>query len=184
MGPKLDMNMVRQFYNDGWGNLRSSSVAVTFHDAFEGVTSWGGWGSGMSNLLLDTHHYEVFDGGSLAMSVSDHVKTACNFGGQMASTGRWTISGEWTGAMTDCAQWLNGKNTGARYDGTFGGVSKIGDCTGKSTGTVAALSSDDKTNIGKFIEAQLDAYEKATGWIFWCWKTESKLTSLTKDECL
>jgi len=171
MGTAVDINTVKQFYQDGWGNLRDSNVAVTFHDAFKGVTAWGDWGSGMSNLLLDTHHYEIFSDDQVAQSIDTHVSNACDFGNQMASTGKWTISGEWTGASTDCAKWLNGKNKGARYDGTYG-ASKIGSCDGKSTGTVASLSDDDKSNISRFIEAQLDAYEKATGWIFWTWKTE------------
>jgi len=173
LGPNMDMNTVRQFYMDGWGNLKDSDVAVTFHDAFQGVTSWGNWGSGMWNLLLDTHHYEIFDNGMVSQDLAGHIKQACDFGNQMASTGKNTISGEWTGGITDCAKWLNGKNKGARYDGTLSGSSKVGDCTGKSTGSVAALSSADKNNIGRFIEAQLDAYEKAAGWIFWTWKTEA-----------
>lgn len=166
------MNTVRQFYMDGWGNLKDSEVAISIHDAFQGVTSWNDWGAGMWNVLLDTHHYEIFDNSQVAMSIDDHVRTACDFGNQMASTNKWTISGEWTGGITDCAKWLNGKDKGARYDGTFNGASRVGDCAGKSTGSVAGLSDDDKSNIGRFIEAQLDAYEKADGWIFWTWKTE------------
>jgi len=173
MGGSVDLATIKQFYMDAWGNLKDSNVAVVFHDAFQGVTSWGDWGSGMWNLMLDTHHYEIFDNGQLAQSPADHVKSACDFGNQMASTGKWTISGEWTGAITDCAKWLNGKNKGARYDGTFGGGSNLGSCAGKSSGSVAGLSSDDKNNIGRFIEAQLDAYEKASGWIFWTWKNEA-----------
>ncbi|KAF2748366.1 glycoside hydrolase family 5 protein [Sporormia fimetaria CBS 119925] len=172
LGPNLNMDTVRQFYMDGWGNLKDSNVAIVIHDAFQGVGSWGSWGEGMWNLMLDTHHYEIFDNGQVAMSPDEHVKMACDFGNQMASTGKWTISGEWTGAITDCAKWLNGKNKGARYDGTFGGGSGVGDCAGKSTGSVASLSDDDKSNIGRFIEAQLDAYEKASGWVFWTWKNE------------
>jgi glucan 1,3-beta-glucosidase len=172
LGPNLDMNTVRQFYMDGWGNLKNSDVAITFHDAFQGVTSWNDWGSGMWNLLLDTHHYEIFTNEMVAQDIDTHIKTACDFGNQMASNNKNTISGEWTGGITDCAKWLNGKDKGARYDGTLDGSSKIGDCTGKSTGSVAALSADDKSNVGRFIEAQLDAYEKAAGWIFWTWKTE------------
>jgi len=172
LGPNMDMNTVRQFYMDGWGNLKDSNVAVAFHDAFQGVTSWNNWGSGMWDLLLDTHHYEIFDNGMVSQDLAGHIKQACDFGNQMASTGKNTIAGEWTGGITDCAKWLNGKDKGARYDGTLSGSSKVGDCTGKSTGSVAALSSDDKNNIGRFIEAQLDAYEKAAGWIFWTWKTE------------
>lgn len=36
-----------------------------------------------------------------------------------------------------------------------------------------ALPEDYKTTLTRFTEAQLDAYEEAQGWIFWCWKTES-----------
>ncbi|KAF2014023.1 glycoside hydrolase family 5 protein [Aaosphaeria arxii CBS 175.79] len=172
LGPSLDMSTVRQFYMDGWGNLKDSNVAVAFHDAFQGVTSWGDFGAGMWNLLLDTHHYEIFDNSQVAMSPDDHFRTACDFGGQMASTGKWTIAGEWTGAITDCAKWLNGKGKGARYDGTFQGSTAVGSCDGKYTGTVAGLSDADKYNVRRFIEAQLDGYEKATGWVFWTWKTE------------
>ncbi|USP76212.1 glycoside hydrolase family 5 protein [Curvularia clavata] len=173
LGPNLNMDTVRQFYMDGWGNLKDSGVAVTFHDAFQGVTSWNSWGSGMWNLLLDTHHYEIFDTSAVAMSVDDHVKTACGFGKQMASTGKWTIAGEWTGALTDCTKWLNGKDRGARYDGTFEGSSRVGSCDGKYSGTVANLSGDYKNDVRRYIEAQLDAFEMANGWIFWTWKTES-----------
>lgn len=173
MGPSLNMDVVRQFYMDGWGNLESSNVAITFHDAFEGVTSWNDWGSGMWNLLLDTHHYEVFDQSQVSMSPDEHISTACGFGNQMASNNKWTISGEFTGGITDCAKWLNGLGKGARYDGTLSGSTYVGSCDGKYTGTVAALSSADKYNIQRFIEAQLDAFEKAAGWVFWTWKTES-----------
>ena len=118
LGPNLNMDTVRQFYMDGWGNLRDSNVAVVFHDAFEGVTSWNNWGAGMWDLVLDTHHYEIFSNDQVGMSLDDHIRTACDFGNQMASNNKPTIAGEWTGGITDCAKWLNGKNKGARYDGT------------------------------------------------------------------
>ncbi|KAF2093743.1 glycoside hydrolase [Rhizodiscina lignyota] len=173
MGSALNMDTVKQFYMDGWGNLKVSHVAITIHDAFQGVTNWNDFGSGMWNLIIDTHHYEIFDDGSVAMGIDDHISTACDFGNQMASNNKWTISGEWTGAMTDCAKWLNGLGKGARYDGTLNGETPSGNCDGKYTGTVSGLGAADKANIRKFIEAQLDAFEKAEGWIFWCWKTES-----------
>lgn len=177
LGSSLDMSTVTQFYMDGWGDLENSNVAITFHDAFQGVTSWNDWGSGMWALLEDTHHYEVFDSGSLALSIGDHVSTACAFGAQMATSNKWTISGEWTGAMTDCAQWLNGRGIGARYDGTYEdngvGSSYIGSCDGKYSGTVAGLSEADHNNIATFIEAQIVAFEMAAGWIFWTWVNEA-----------
>lgn len=94
----------------------------------------------------------------------------------MASNNKPTIAGEWSGAYTDCAKWLNGRGIGARYDGTFfkdgQGSSYIGDCARKSTGTVAGLSDVEKSNIKEFISTQINAYESAAGWIFWTWKNE------------
>jgi len=177
MGPSLDMNVVRQFYMDGWGNLRDSPVAVTFHDAFEGVNSWNDWGSGMWSLLLDTHHYEIFDDNAVSMGIGEHISTACGFGASMATNNKWTVAGEWTGAQTDCAKWLNGRGIGARYDGTYyndgQGSSYHGSCDGKFTGTVAGFGEADHNNIKSYIQAQLTAFEKAAGWIFWTWHTES-----------
>ena len=103
------------------------------------------------------------------MSTQDHVDNVCSFGGEMASAHKMTIAGEWTGAMTDCAKWLNGRGVGARYDGSYEGTYFIGSCDGKSTGTVAGLNQEDKNGIAAFIQAQIVGYEKADGWIFWTW---------------
>lgn len=176
MASTVGDSKLRQFYMDGWGNLRDSNVAVTFHDGFEGVNAWNDWGSGMWNLVLDTHHYEVFESTQLQQSPQDHVRTACNFGQSMASNNKWTVAGEWSGALTDCAKWLNGRGVGARYDGTYQvgstGSYHIGSCDGKFTGRVQDLSDADKSNIKNFVNAQLYAFEKAAGWIWWTWKTE------------
>lgn len=173
-GPELNMNTVRQFYMDGWGDLKDSNVVVTFHDAFEGVNAWNNWGSGMWNLMEDTHHYEVFNSTQLEMSLDDHIGFACSFGGQMASNNKWTIAGEFTGAMTDCAQWLNGRGVGARYDGTYNvdgtGSWSIGSCDGLSSGTIDGLSQQQKSDVSQFIQAQMTAFEWAEGWIFWTCK--------------
>ena len=40
--------------------------------------------------------------------------------------------GEWSLASTDCAQWLNGRNIGSRYDGSYPGSSYHGSCSDKS----------------------------------------------------
>lgn len=173
LGPALDMNVVRQFYMDGWGNLRNTPQVIGFHDAFIGVNSWNDWGSGMSNLLLDTHHYEIFDNGGVRMGINDHISTACGFGASMATNNKWTVAGEWTGAQTDCAKWLNGRGVGARYDGTYQGSSYVGSCDGKYVGTVDGLGEADRNNIRSYIQAQMVGFEKAAGWIFWTWRTES-----------
>ncbi|KAL8705385.1 MAG: hypothetical protein Q9201_001504 [Fulgogasparrea decipioides] len=176
LGPVLDLAGVQDFYNKGYDTVKSASsdFAVTFHDAFQDFsTYWTGFGSGKSDLMLDTHQYQIFSPAEVGRSPSDHVSAACALGPKLAGTNKWTIVGEWTGAQTDCAKWLNGLGKGARYDGSFPDSSYTGSCDGKYTGTVAGLSADDKNNIRSYVEAQLDAYEQHTGWIFWTWKTES-----------
>lgn len=175
LGPVLDLNRLKQFYYDGWGNVRNSNAftVVTIQDAFEDITSfWNGFmnaQAGVNNVMLDTHIYQIFDQGQLSQTPSQHVASACAHASQLRGSDKWTIVGEWTGAQTDCAKWLNGLGRGARYDGTFSGSSYIGSCAGKDVGTVAGLSGNDKQNIRSFIEAQMDAYEARTGWVSRSW---------------
>lgn len=182
LGSSLNLDELKSFYQSGYETVTGASTnyATCIHDAFQNFeTYWNGFmtpaSSGDQNVILDTHQYQVFSPGQVAMSPSEHVSAACGLGPQLAGTDKWTIVGEWTGAQTDCAQWLNGLGKGARYDGSLAnsGSSYVGSCAGKSTGTVADLSSDDKYNLQTFIDAQLDAYESHTGWIFWTWRTES-----------
>ncbi|KAG9241515.1 glucan 1,3-beta-glucosidase [Calycina marina] len=174
----LDVGMIKQYVYDGWGTVRDSSgtTAVVMHDAFLGVPYWNGFAnsaSGLNNIILDTHIYQVFSPGEVARTPCEHIKNACSNAVLLAGSDKWTIVGEWTGAQTDCAKWLNGFNKGARYDGTFPDSSYIGNCQNKYQGTVDGMLDVDKTNLEYFIEAQLDAYEAHSGWVFWAWKTES-----------
>jgi len=175
-GWALNLDGIKNFYNSGYQTVRANAgdTVVCIHDAFQDFQSWNGFLSQPNgNVMLDTHQYQIFSPAENAMSPAAHVSTACALGPRLAGTDKWTIVGEWTGAQTDCAKWLNGLGKGARYDGTFPGSSTVGSCNGKYTGTVAALSNDDKNNLRHFIEAQLDAYERHSGWIFWTWVTES-----------
>jgi glucan 1,3-beta-glucosidase len=89
-----------------------------------------------------------------------------------ADSDKWTIVGEWSGAMTDCAKDLNGFGAGSRMEGSLAGTSYIGSCAGKS-GYVSSWSQDWKDSVRRYIEVQLDAFEgKTQGWIFWNFKTE------------
>lgn len=174
----INQDGLKQYYYDSWGVAREASqdTTVVLHDGFMPTESWNGFlnvGTGANYVMMDTHHYEVFDSGLLALDASSHVRTACNFASDHIETcDKWTIVGEWTGAMTDCAKYLNGKGIGARYDGTYPGSSLIGSCDGKSVGSVDTLSGEDRDNLRRFIEGQLDAYEKGSGWLYWTWKTE------------
>ena len=176
LGPDLNLDEILTYYQSGYQTVQSASsnIGTTIHDAFEDIQAyWNGKFSGDQNILLDTHQYQIFSPSQVAMSPSDHVSAACALGSTLAGTDKWTVVGEWTGAQTDCAKWLNGLGKGARYDGTLAGSSYVGSCDGKYTGTVQDLSTADQNNLASFIDAQLDAYEQHTGWIFWAWKTES-----------
>ena len=178
LGTSLDLQGIKDFYNEGYDVVRASNpdTVVCFSDAFEDFDAyWYNFNAGEYHNMLDTHQYQIFSPDEVAMSPAEHVSTACALGSRLASMNKWTVVGEWSGALTDCARWLNGLGKGARYDGTLDveGVSVVGSCNGKFWGTVNELSSDDKDNIRSFIEAQLDAYEQRTGWFFWTWKTET-----------
>lgn len=169
---------LQQYYFDSWGVAREASpeTAVVLHDGFMPTESWNGFMSGSTGfyyVMMDTHHYEVFDNGLLTLDTTSHVRNTCQFvEDHVLHADKWTVVGEWTGAMTDCAKYLNGKGVGARYDGTYPGSSVVGSCAGKSFGNMDTLTGDERTNIRKFIEGQLDAYEKGSGWLYWTWKTE------------
>jgi aryl-phospho-beta-D-glucosidase BglC (GH1 family) len=74
--------------------------------------------------------------------------------------------------MTDCATALNGYGIGARYDGSYPGSCRVGSCS--TINSIDTWSAQMKDDTRRYIEAQLDAFEKYTlGWIFWTFKTEA-----------
>lgn len=176
LGPALDMGQVKQFWYDGWGEVRDSSqdMPVVIHDAFQPITSWNGFMStGWNHVVLDTHQYQVFNVDQLRKDIWQHNGAACDIGGQLRQADKWTVVGEWSGARTDCAKYLNGLGIGTRWEGTHkdsNGV--LGSCRGLSTGSVSQYSDQQRQESRRFIEAQLDSYEQGAGWIFWTWKTE------------
>ncbi|KAF8427709.1 glucan 1,3-beta-glucosidase precursor [Tirmania nivea] len=178
LGPKLDMGKIRQFWQDGYKEVQSKgtnpSVLTVIGDAFQPTRTWNGFMNPpeFNNVLLDVHHYQVFNPGVLQMSEQQHIDQACGVGWDNRGVDKWVVVGEWSGAFTDCAKWLNGYNTYSRYEGRFGGSPYIGNCGRKISSKVADLSRNERDRIRRYIEAQLDAYEQKTGWIFWTWKTE------------
>ncbi|KAJ1718147.1 hypothetical protein LPJ61_006808, partial [Coemansia biformis] len=132
---------------------------------------------GWENVILDTHNYHVFVKDRLLMNRTEHLKATCqdavnvrNFNNQL-----WTITGEWSLAVTDCARWLNGFEKGARWDGSLdwemhGPAYPGATCAGQNK----MSSWDQPTRIffRQFAEAQMDAYEAGSGWFFWNFKAE------------
>ncbi|KHJ35732.1 putative glucan -beta-glucosidase precursor protein [Erysiphe necator] len=175
--PKLDFEKVKQFYREGYNQVRSvSDTPVILHDGFAPPSKWNGFLSvsdnDSQNVVIDHHEYQVFTNDLVALPASKHSELVCtNVASYSQGTDKWVVVGEWTGAMTDCAIALNGYLTGARYDGTFPGSKFVGSCQDKNQ-----ISNWDQTfrdDMRRYIEAQLSAFETHTqGWVFWNFKTE------------
>ncbi|KAF7178776.1 hypothetical protein CNMCM7691_007595 [Aspergillus felis] len=164
---------LRDYYNQSVDAVRqiNPNTAVFLSDGFLSTTSWNGLKTG-ENVVMDTHHYHMFDNYLISLDINGHVKSACDFGKQIKGSDKPVVVGEWSGAVTDCTKYLNGKGIPTRYQGEYANNPRYGDCGDKSQGSVAGLSDQERTDTRRFIEAQLDAYEGKNGWLFWTWKTE------------
>jgi glucan 1,3-beta-glucosidase len=75
------------------------------------------------------------------------------------------ILGEFSGSFTDCAYWLNGRNQGARYDGTYQGTKAYRGSCGPKTGPANKFSDGYKALLGRFHQIQRELGEAGAGWI-------------------
>jgi hypothetical protein len=89
----------------------------------------------------------------VAQSELQRISTACDGASSLVSSNQnlWTVVGEWTQAMTDCAKYLNGRGVGSHYEGTYPGSSHVGSCTGTD-------------RVGRFVHSELqDVLEADVG---------------------
>lgn len=173
---RLDEGTVRQFYRDGYGQTRTvSDTPVILHDGFKPPNTWNAFltpsDNNAQNVAIDHHEYQVFDFTEVAWQPWQHRQAVCNNAESYNGADKWTFVGEWTGAMTDCAKYLNGRGVGARYDGSYPGSSHVGSCAWQND--VNQWPQTYKDDTRGYIEAQMTAYEaKTQGWFFWNFKTE------------
>ena len=173
------LDVIRQFWWDSYGNVRyghgstQTDTVVLIHDAFQPPSYWSGFLTPPNHhgVAIDTHIYQIFHDDLIALSPEQHISLACNRTKTLSEYELWTIVGEWSPARTDCAKYLNGRGIGARYDGTYPGSTAVGSCEGL-TGSAESFSDEYKEFLGRFWEAQVNAYETRDGWIQWTWKTE------------
>ncbi|KAH9880942.1 hypothetical protein IAQ61_001236 [Plenodomus lingam] len=174
---KIKLDVTKQFYRDGYGQVREvSDTPVILGDGFMPPSSWNGFltpsdGSAL-NVAMDHHEYQIFDNKFIKWSPAQHIDYVCTNADTYNGADKWTFVGEWTGAMTDCARYLNGYGRGARYDGTLNNAPKIGNCGWQND--IKQWSQSYKDETRKYIEAQISAFENKTqGWFWWNFKTES-----------
>ena len=184
LGPVLDMNKLKKdFLIPSYSYLRKTlnrNQIVVIHDSFQAYNYWDDfmlphqdyWG-----IVLDHHHYQVFSPGELSRSMDEKIRGICGWGYASLTEAHWSVTGEFSGALTDCTKWLNGVGRGARYDGTFFPNEqtpfRMGSCANNED--INLWSTERKESTRKYIEAQFDSFEMKGGWIFWCYKTENSI---------
>ncbi|KAJ3815516.1 glycoside hydrolase [Lentinula aff. lateritia] len=170
-------SVTRSFFSNGYAAVRNAvgdTLNIMIGDAFLGVDAWDGfltYPTGV-NALMDNHQYQIFSIPELQRSFSQHLAFTCTIRSTISSFAAaniWTIEGEWSTAPTDCALWLNGRGVGARWDDSYNGGASNGSCNGW-TGNYTSFSSEYKTFLRQYWEAQVDIGESAQGWVYWAWK--------------
>lgn len=166
---------------------------VVFGDGFMGLNNWQGKMTGYDDLVLDVHQYVVFNENQIDYTHKEKITYACEGWTEQAEESMDTSTGygptmfaEWSQADTDCAEYLTGVGWGNRWEGTYDtGNSSTSiltpQCPSKSSkcscdGANAApsdWSSEYKSFLLTFAEAQMHSFEKGWGWWYWTWKTES-----------
>jgi len=66
-----------------------------------------------------------------------------------ASANLWTVIGEWSSALTDCARWLNGRGVGARWDNTYSEEGRFREPCDAFTGSYRGFSDYYKEVLGR-----------------------------------
>lgn len=202
--PKISLYDVTQSYYEAFDMFKekqskNDETAFIIHDAFQPLDHWNlelnPQYKNVSNqyynltnvtysaqtVWVDHHHYEVFTDSQAQENQYNRITNILNYGHSINHEMKYhpAIVGEWSGAITDCAKWVNGLNVGARYDGSYYNTTLFstqaelnGVC--QSQNAISEWSEDYRTSVRQFIEAQLATYDTQTkGWIFWNWKTEN-----------
>jgi len=99
-----------------------------------------------------------------------------------------TLCGEWSQADTDCAQYLNNVNVGARWTGTMNTNDPKTQVLSPTCPKNSGVCECDDANadpskysplykqwLQMFAEAQMASFEKGWGWFYWTWETEKSV---------
>ncbi|GAA94045.1 glycoside hydrolase family 5 protein [Mixia osmundae IAM 14324] len=167
--------IIRDITGVGMGN----GPIISMHDGFQSPTLWYDFLTGADRLAVDSHTYMCFGTpNNNAMPVN--VMTPCNgwSGNTTMNSYGFAYIGEWSLAVVDCGQYVNGVNQGSRYSGTYsaaGGTNVVaqvyGDCD-------AFTMSANWTPLFKAYMTQLALTTMDVGGntFFWTWKSCSEAT--------
>ncbi|KAE9406818.1 glycoside hydrolase [Gymnopus androsaceus JB14] len=142
---------------------------ISIHDGFIGVDSWADFLPGSDRIMLDTHPYFAFDGGSNDSPIATGTGTdaggvwpsqACNAWGPSMNISREdfgvTIAGEFSCGYNDCGLYVEGVNGTTSYGG---------DCSFWQDSS--SWNETVKAGLMEFALASMDANQN---WFFWTWQ--------------
>ncbi|KAJ2722978.1 hypothetical protein GGI07_002934 [Coemansia sp. Benny D115] len=170
---------IAHFYQLAYQQVKAVAphVSLMFHDAFLPESEWASLVPGnLTDAYLDTHIYHSFNDDQLGLSNQGHIMQVCADGDKFKRSNSRirTVCGEFSLATTDCARWLNGFQRGSRWDGTYLRKAPIrpgGTCSGQED--IRQWSPEMREFKRAFAMAQIQTYEKGSGWIFWNFKAEN-----------
>ncbi|AAS52465.1 AEL220Cp [Eremothecium gossypii ATCC 10895] len=181
----IGVDKVIDFYNDTIQHYISlnKTKPLVIQSAFEPAGFWDDyWNDTSVPVLVDYHYYHVFSRDQLSSDTMQRLVNVAHAASDVSDTmdAHSSFIGEFSGAITDCAKWLNGLGVGARYDSTYYDTfppknsswrEPLGKCS--SQRDISLWDDSYKSAVRLFIEVQLRSFEHSTrGWIFWTWKTE------------
>ena len=94
---------------------KNIKAKLVLHDAFFNIESWKNF---PGEFILDHHLYEVFSQWQIDLNLQQHLQSIKHQGESIVKSGHRSIVGEFSGALTDCAKYLNGVGKGSRWDGS------------------------------------------------------------------
>jgi aryl-phospho-beta-D-glucosidase BglC (GH1 family) len=149
-------DMIRNITGIGSGH----GPYISIDDGFTGLSPWADYMPGSDRMILDTHPYFAFGGGTNTEPISMWPGMACSSWAtdmnQSQPAFGVTIAGEFTASYNDC---------GLFVDGVGGTPSYGGNCdTWQDSSTWDAST---KAGVMAFTLASMDALQN---WFFWTWK--------------
>ncbi|KAG6845238.1 hypothetical protein H0H87_012230 [Tephrocybe sp. NHM501043] len=175
-GMVVGADALQRFYMEAYQIVRKAGGVgenngpfISFHDGFIPRGQWADVYPNADRMSIDTHPYLCF-GNQSPDPMSSYKTTPCTTWGRLVNTSManfgLTTAGEFSNAVTDCGQWLNGVNLGTRYEGTYpGSGARVGSC---STWTDwQNWDNATKTAVQDFAMASMDALQD---YFFWTWK--------------
>lgn len=168
-----NVDSIWAFYTNAYNLAKSAAtnpnLRIVVHDAFLPLDHWSNlngppvWGQ----MAIDTHPYQVFVADDLALNVDGHVQKSCAWVPSYSAMQSImpVYAGEWSAAINVCVN-PDGTTTAGTSCSTTGCQ-----CT---TDAPSSWSQTTSSQIRRYVEAQLDAFEKSTtGWYYWNFKMSS-----------